>query len=49
MKELSELKNAFYDVMYKYEKSFSEDGVMADLTAWADSESRPDFAAAVPP
>ena len=34
MKELSDLKNEFYEVMYKYEKSFSEDGVMANLTAW---------------
>lgn len=39
MKELSELKNEFYDVMYKYEKSFSEDGVMADLTAWQTAKS----------
>lgn len=34
MKELTELKNEFYEVMYKYEKSFSEEGVMANLTAW---------------
>lgn len=39
MKELSELKNEFYDVMYKYEKSFSEDGVMADLTAWQTAKA----------
>lgn len=39
MKELSELKNEFYEVMYKYEKSFSEDGVMADLTAWQTAKA----------
>lgn len=30
VKELTELKNEFYEVMYKYEKSFSEEGVMAN-------------------
>lgn len=39
MKELSELKNEFYEVMYKYEKSFSEKGVMADLTAWQTAKT----------
>lgn len=39
MKELSELKNEFYEVMYKYEKSFSEKGVMADLTAWQTAKA----------
>lgn len=34
MKELTELKSEFYEVMYKYEKSFSEKGVMANLMAW---------------
>ena len=34
MKELSALKSEFYEVMYKYEKSFSEKGVMANLMAW---------------
>lgn len=38
MKELSELKNEFYEVMYKYEKSFSEKGVMADLKAWKSAK-----------
>lgn len=39
MKELTELKNEFYEVMYKYEKSFSEKGVMADLTAWQTAKA----------
>lgn len=39
MKELSELKNEFYEVMYKYEKSFSEKGVMANLTAWQTAKA----------
>ena len=39
MKELSDLKNEFYEVMYKYEKSFSEDGIMANLTAWQTAKS----------
>ena len=39
MKELSDLKNEFYEVMYKYEKSFSEDGVMANLTAWQTAKA----------
>ena len=39
MKELSELKNEFYEVMYKYEKSFSEEGVMANLTAWQTAKA----------
>lgn len=39
MKELAELKNEFYEVMYKYKKSFSEDGVMADLTAWQTAKA----------
>lgn len=32
---MEELKNAFYEVMYKYEKSFSEHGVMENLNAWS--------------
>lgn len=32
---MEELKNAFYEVMYKYEKSFSEHGVMENLHTWA--------------
>ncbi|MDD4510304.1 MAG: hypothetical protein PHY23_05325 [Oscillospiraceae bacterium] len=31
---MEELKHAFYGVMYKYEKSFSETGVMANLSEW---------------
>lgn len=36
---MEELKNAFYEVMYKYEKSFGEQGVMANLNAWSESKS----------
>lgn len=32
---MEELKKAFYEVMYKYQKSFSEYGVMENLNAWA--------------
>lgn len=39
MKELTELKNEFYEVMYRYEKSFSEEGVMANLTAWQTAKA----------
>lgn len=39
VKELTELKNEFYEVMYKYEKSFSEEGVMANLTAWQTAKA----------
>lgn len=35
---MEELKKEFYEVMYKYEKSFGEDGVMANLNAWAESK-----------
>ena len=28
---MEELKKAFYEVMYKYEKSFGESGVMTNL------------------
>jgi hypothetical protein len=31
---MKELQQAFYEVMYKYEKSFSETGVMTNLRAW---------------
>lgn len=37
---MEELKNAFYEVMYKYEKSFSEYGVMENLNAWADAKAK---------
>lgn len=31
---MNEIKKAFYDVMYKYQKHFSERGVLANLSAW---------------
>ena len=31
---MKELQQAFYEVMYKYEKSFSEKGVLENLNAW---------------
>ncbi len=37
---MEELKNAFYEVMYKYEKSFSEHGVMENLNAWAAAKAK---------
>lgn len=36
---MNELKNAFYEVMYKYGKSFGETGVMANLQAWAKNKA----------
>ena len=36
---MKELKKAFYDVMYKYHKPFTEDGVMANLRAWEKSKA----------
>ena len=36
---MEEIKNAFYEVMYKYQKSFSEDGVMENLREWAEAKS----------
>lgn len=36
---MEQLKNAFYEVMYKYEKSFSEQGVMANLNAWVTAKA----------
>ena len=36
---MEQLKNAFYEVMYKYEKSFSERGVMANLRAWETAKA----------
>ena len=35
---MEELKKAFYDVMYKYGKPFSEQGVMTNLNAWASAK-----------
>lgn len=37
---MEELKKAFYEVMYKYQKSFSEHGVMQNLNAWAEGKSQ---------
>ena len=36
---MEELKQAFYEVMYKYEKAFGETGVMANLNAWAKNKA----------
>lgn len=36
---MEELKQAFYEVMYKYEKEFGEAGVMANLNAWARNKA----------
>ncbi len=36
---MKELKKVFYDVMYKYEKSFSEQGVIDNLNAWAEAKA----------
>ena len=36
---MEQLKNAFYEVMYKYEKAFSEEGVMENLRDWASGKS----------
>lgn len=36
---MEELKQAFYEVMYKYEKKFGEPGVMANLNAWAQNKA----------
>lgn len=36
---MEQLKNAFYEVMYKYQKSFSEEGVMENLRDWASGKT----------
>ena len=36
---MNDLKSAFYEVMYKYEKCFGETGVMANLKAWEESKA----------
>lgn len=38
-KKMNELKNDFYNVMYKYQKSFGETGVMANLQVWAQNKA----------
>lgn len=35
---MNELKRAFYNVMYKYEKCFTEHGVMANLNTWQSNK-----------
>lgn len=37
---MEKLKNAFYEVMYKYQKSFGERGVMKNLNAWAAAKDK---------
>ena len=37
---MEELKQAFYDVMHKYQKRFGEAGVMANLNTWAQRKAR---------
>lgn len=37
---MNEIKKAFYDVMYKYQKFFSEPGVDANLMAWEKNKGR---------
>ena len=36
---MEELKQAFYDVMHKYQKRFGEAGVMANLNTWAQRKA----------
>lgn len=36
---MEELKQAFYEVMYKYHKAFGETGVMANLNEWAKNKA----------
>ncbi len=36
---MEELKKAFYEVMYSYEKAFTEEGVMSNLNAWAEAKA----------
>ena len=36
---MEELKQAFYEVMYKYKKEFGEAGVMANLNTWARNKA----------
>ena len=38
MKRMEELKQAFYDVMHKYQKRFGEVGVIANLNTWAQKK-----------
>ena len=36
---MEKIKNAFYEVMYKYQKAFSEEGVMENLRNWASGKA----------
>ena len=36
--KMDAIKKAFYDVMYKYQKNFSEQGVDANLAAWEENK-----------
>ena len=35
---MDELKQQFYEVMHKYQKPFSEEGVTANLTQWNEQK-----------
>ena len=35
---MDELKQQFYEVMHKYQKPFSEEGVTANLTQWYEQK-----------
>ena len=35
---MDELKQQFYEVMHKYQKPFSEEGVAANLTQWYEQK-----------
>ena len=35
---MDELKQQFYEVMHKYQKPFSEEGVTANLTQWSEQK-----------
>ena len=37
---MDELKQQFYEVMHKYQKPFSEEGVTANLTQWCEQKQR---------
>ena len=37
---MDELKQQFYEVMHKYQKPFSEEGVAANLTQWGKKQGK---------
>jgi hypothetical protein len=39
LKRMEEIKQAFYNVMHKYQKRFGEAGVMANLNTWAQKKA----------